>query len=167
MRENQPIIVLGMHRSATSLIAEGLVSSKVHMGDRLVGGNRGNPQGHFENIDFVELNDEILKDAGGSWDNPPEEDRILALGKKYDLQIRELLNKSAKRKWGWKDPRTVLTIRLFMPYLKDPFFIYCFRRPEQVAGSLHRRDNIPLEKGLKIAEIYNKRLIKFMSFTNK
>lgn len=164
MREKQPIIILGMHRSATSLIAQGLISQKVHMGERLMEGDRGNPQGHFENMDFVELNDRILKKAGGSWDNPPPESDIISVKKEFSDEIESLLNKSVRRKWGWKDPRTVLTIRLFMPYLHDPFFICCFRKPARVAESLFKRDNMSVKKGLMLAKLYNNRLNNFMSY---
>jgi len=50
-----PLIILGMHRSGTSLAAALLQSSGLDVGERLMEGNWSNPRGHFEDMDFVEL----------------------------------------------------------------------------------------------------------------
>lgn len=111
-------VILGMHRSATSLIAGALNNFGVNMGEKLLGG-RGDPK------------------------------------------IKSLIERK-KGLWGWKDPRTTLTIKLYLPYLKNPHFICCFREPIEVAKSLYRRQKMPIKKGLKLAKIYNKRLLKFL-----
>ena len=64
-------VVLGMHRSGTSLTAGGLEKIGIDMGDNQLGANQWNPLGHFENVDFVGLNDRILNTAGGNWLDPP------------------------------------------------------------------------------------------------
>ena len=69
--KNKTFIVLGMHRSATSLLARGLHMSDIVMGERLLGKSESNKYGHWEDVDFVELNESILHSAGGTWDNPP------------------------------------------------------------------------------------------------
>lgn len=63
------VIILGMHRSGTSIIAGVLHTLGVYMGNKFIGAHWSNLLGHFENIEFVRLNDKILKNAGGSWDN--------------------------------------------------------------------------------------------------
>jgi hypothetical protein len=68
---SETIVILGMHRSGTSTIARILASIGINMGERIMGANESNPFGHYENLDFVELNDEILINAGGSWKKPP------------------------------------------------------------------------------------------------
>lgn len=156
-------VILGMHRSATSLIAGALNNFGVNMGEKLLGG-RGDPKKripHFEDLEFLRLNEEILFQAGGSWDNPPPERKILALKEKFAPKIKSLIERK-KGLWGWKDPRTTLTIKLYLPYLKNPHFICCFREPIEVAKSLYRRQKMPIKKGLKLAKIYNKRLLKFL-----
>ena len=51
-------VVLGMHRSATSLSAMGLSRCNVHIGDNLLGADaNSNPYGHFEDRDFIRMND--------------------------------------------------------------------------------------------------------------
>ena len=163
-------IVLGMHRSATSLISEGLAKAGVDMGCKAGSNNLGfNPGGLWEDRRFLELHDSILKLAGGSWDNPPVEKLIVEAGEKHWKQLRNLAKQRtaeaiAKKKllWGWKEPRTTLTIRCWMPYIENPHFITCFRDPMEVAQSLFRRDKIPVKRGLDIAKIYNVRLLRFL-----
>ena len=157
-------IVLGMHRSATSLIAKGLALSGVHMGDRLLGAHSSNPYGHFEDVDFIQLNDKILFHAGGKWDKPPLEKNIIEVGLNKADKIKEFVERKKRSPfWGWKDPRTVLTIRCFLPYLDHPHFICCYRKANEVAGSLFRRDGMPISEGIQLAKIYNNRMAKFIA----
>lgn len=157
-------IVLGCHRSATSLAAKGLALAGVHMGDRLLGVHSSNPYGHWEDVDFINLNDRILKEAGGSWDNPPPENEILKVGRQRASMLKNFINdKKRLPLWGWKDPRTILTIRCYLPYLEHPHFIACYRDAREVAESLNKRDAMPIEKGIQLAKIYNNRLSKFLA----
>lgn len=65
--------------------------------------------------------------------------------------------------WGFKDPRTVLTIDLYLPHLPNPQFITCYRGPMEIAKSLNKRDGMSIEKGMNISKIYNERLSEFIS----
>jgi hypothetical protein len=156
-------IILGMHRSATSFIAKALKDQGVNIGERLLGPSKGNFQGHFENVRFLELNRKILKKAGGNWDNPPSEEAIIKAGNELQGEIKRLVEQERGGLWGWKDPRTTLTIRLYMPYLENPYFIVCFRNPYEVAKSLQKRNGFSLEKGLALAITYNERLLSFLT----
>ena len=156
-------IILGMHRSATSLVSLGLLKSGIRMGDAVLGSNESNPYGHWEDIDFVHFNDKLLAAAGGSWDKPPSELSILDLRGAYDKEIQNLIKAKEKNPfWGWKDPRTTLTINLYLPYLTNPHFIACYRKPIEVARSLQRRDGTKIEDGIKLAHTYNRRLNRFL-----
>lgn len=162
-KTTKAFIVLGMHRSATSLVAGALRNFGVDMGKELLGGSTSKISPHFEDMDFLRLNEQILHTAGGSWRNPPSEKRILALRKKFAPEIKKLVEGKSGL-WGWKDPRTTLTIKLYLPYLKNPHFICCFRNPLEVAKSLYRRQKMPIKEGLKLAKIYNKRLLGFLNY---
>ena len=160
-------IVLGMHRSATSLVAKSL-HHEISMGERLLPAiPNDNPLGYYEDIEFIQLNDKILRKAGGDWRNPPSEEKILQVADRFDSRIRSILQErySYGVNWGWKDPRTVLTIRLYLPYLINPHFISCLRDPQEVAASLVRRDSIffTQEKAVALANEYNQRLLKFLA----
>jgi len=58
------VVVLGMHRAATSLVARTL-NSEVHMGEHLLVGLSDNIKGHYENVEIIKINDKILHNAGG------------------------------------------------------------------------------------------------------
>ena len=160
---NKCFIVLGMHRTASSLIAKGLKQAGVNMGEKLLGPGRGNLSGHFEDLSFLYMNELILHQAGGKWNSPPPEKAIIKAGKFFKKEIKELIEKKNKTGlWGWKDPRTILTIKCYMPYLHDPCFYVCLRKPEMIADSLKRRDETSIEFGVKLAAIYHKRLVDFL-----
>ncbi|HEC68495.1 MAG TPA: glycosyltransferase [Candidatus Desulfofervidus auxilii] len=156
------IIVLGMHRSGTSMTAGVLHRLGVNMGKNLMKGNWANPLGYFENLEFVRLNDRILQAAGGSWNDPPGREKILAQKEKFSSEIYNLIQKEKSEIWGWKDPRTTLTIELFLPYLENPYFLICYRNPLSIAESLKRRDGTSIEFGLKLTGIYNQRIVDFL-----
>ncbi|ABN70622.1 hypothetical protein Smar_1536 [Staphylothermus marinus F1] len=50
MEEERTVVVLGMHRSDTSMIAGILNILGVYMGERLLGASWSNPLGHFEDL---------------------------------------------------------------------------------------------------------------------
>lgn len=163
------IIILGMHRSATSMIAKGLHGIGVFMGSDLLPPSKHNQWGHFEDREFVHLNDRILHSAGGKWDNPPLESNILAQADNYGPDIERLIKTRMDSVsdeypvWGWKDPRTTLTIELYMPYVVNPHFIACYREPQEVAKSLFNRDGIGKQCGEMLAKEYNRRMLTFLS----
>ena len=155
-------VVLGMHRSATSLVAKGLHDNDVSVGDNLLGATACNPYGHWEDKAFIRMNDRILQAAGGSWRNPPSEIDIVNVG--YDIKddIKALVGHRREDLWGWKDPRTTLTIRCYLPHLVNPHFVCVFRDVREVALSLQRRDKMPFEEGKRLAHEYNRRLLGFL-----
>jgi hypothetical protein len=162
-RSNQCFVILGMHRSATSYLARCLHETETDMGETLLGADRGNRKGHFENMAFFRLNEQILTAAGGSWDYPPPRKKILRMQTKFNGQIRETLLKAQHHaginSWGWKDPRTSLTYGLYYPHLMamdlDVFLVPMFRDPEYIALSLYKRDRMPRHQTLELANHYH------------
>jgi len=134
-------IILGMHRSRTSLVASVLDALGVNMGEDMLGAMQGNPYGHFESIDFLELNMDILEAAGGDWHNPPDPEEILAVEDQFHDLIRLTVQKydQVSEQWGWKDPRTCLTIPLYHKHLNDPTYIITQRSTDEIALSLLKR----------------------------
>ena len=126
---SKAIIVLGMHRSGTSLVANILHELGVNMGKNLLSPNPSNPRGYFENRKFVILNHKILALSGGNWTYPP--DKINAEPLKNTIQ--RLINEEKTELWGFKDPCNTLTIEAYIPYLENPHFIICWRNPFAIA----------------------------------
>lgn len=155
-------IVLGMHRSGTSLIAKGL-NNEISMGRILKGAKPGSEYGLYENANLLKLNNEILKNAGGSWKQPPTENAILESGSK--LPIAQTIKEESKgfEFWGWKDPRNVLTIKCYLLYIENPHFICVFRDPLEIGKSLNKRGDMGIQQGIELAKEYNRRLLNLMN----
>jgi hypothetical protein len=67
---------------------------------------------------------------------------------------------SAKKgKWGWKDPRTCLTIPLYAPHLVSPRYIEIIRDKNAVTKSLAKRS-----KGVTHGALYDEYLCRSKLF---
>lgn len=153
------ICVLGMHRSGTSCLTGIMQNFGVELGDVFTE-NLYNKRGNRENERVVILNDAVLRTNNSAWDDPavisrwtPEEaaerDRIIA-----ELQ------KGGAEFWGFKDPRALFTLPLWLEVIETPRFIGTFRHPHRVAASLNNRDNTPFEAGWELWYRYNVRLLE-------
>ena len=127
----------------------------------------GNPKGNYENTASVSINDAILANSGGAWYNPPR-NLVVTPGDLRNMQhLAESLEKGMPQgfmRWGWKDPRTVLTLDVWAKALdRSVSLIATFRHPHAVAESLRSRDGIPLEFGYALWAFYNQCLLKQLS----
>jgi len=117
-RSRGPVVVCsGFHRSATSLTAQLMHVGGLNMGRRLVAPHLSNPDGHFEDIDVVNVNDQLLGMVGSDWrfhdEAPlPTNEISVSLLQPYLAKRDEA---HAKSGWGVKDPR----ISLFLPLWDD------------------------------------------------
>jgi hypothetical protein len=154
-------VVLGFHRSGTSMTAHILSVLGVTMGDdagkgMLIGNAVENQKGYWEDEDFLDLSSRLMTRAGGGWDNPPSTDRLMNVLKSKESvepMIEDLLAKKIERghpRWGWKDPRTVITWPLYAPYLPNARIVRLHRKPEAAVNSLlHReRNNMAVQKAM-------------------
>jgi len=139
--QNKVLIILGMHRSGTSLVAQCLQRCGLHIGDRLVGAGRGNIEGHFEDRDFLDLHRSILTstklpDTGLISESNPALDNTHLKG------IRELiaLKNNLNEEWGWKEPRTCLFLQQYRNVLPTAKYVILLRDYNSVVDSLIRRD---------------------------
>lgn len=64
------VLVLGMHRSGTSVMARGLATLGIQLGDRLLPAHPCNPKGFFEDADINAGNATLLKALGTGWEHP-------------------------------------------------------------------------------------------------
>jgi len=158
------VIVCGMHRSGTSLVASMLQAMGVNMGARLMGPGEHNPKGHFEDMDFVELNEEILSEAGGNWANPPSQEAIEEAGQRLKYSIGAVVDrKDWQRLWGWKDPRTCLTAGLWHRHLDDARYVVVRRDRPAVVASLLARDGGNAGGWDALCGEYERRLVEFLT----
>jgi hypothetical protein len=141
-----PVLVLGMHRSATSLLAELFHRSGICMGNDLLPTRGGNPRGVYESQAIVEWHEWLLARQQGdepsicgmSWlrRSPPEQADWELASSEGKRPIPDL---SRPGPWGWKDPRTLLFLEKWMeryPHLRG---IILYRHPADVYVSFLRR----------------------------
>ena len=128
-----------MHRSGTSLVASLMQNAGVYVGDRLLGASKGNDYGHFEDLDFLELQSAVLETAGlGILLSAASE--VPAFSEERRRRAEELLEERKDRPlWGWKDPRTCLFLEEWRRLLPGARYLFVYRHPMEVALSLLRR----------------------------
>ena len=166
MKSSQAIVVTGMHRSGTSLVMRLLQGLGVNIGERLLEGAPGNPRGFFEDVDFYELHQAILRRCGLSIlvedaADIPELTEREARGARSILAERESLEL-----WGFKDPRTSLFLDFWSRQLPGARYVLLYRHPVEVVLSLLRRGSDlgalanPLI-ALRSWRVYNARILEF------
>jgi hypothetical protein len=152
-----------MMRTGTSAVAGVLGLLGVRLGDpeRLLPPNPANPTGFSEHVEVIAINDELLASQGGTWYAPPafpdawERDPALD-----DLRARARRLIAAELapadRWGWKDPRTCLTLPFWQDIVPDAAYLICLRSPAESARSLaamswvQKRVEQPYERGLDL-----------------
>jgi len=148
-RERYPVVVAGMHRSGTSLVASILSSLGVDMGERQLAADRHNPRGYFEDLDFLTLNREMLRAAAASDDggHPDwgwteserlDRDRFAAWRERAARLVGEHAVAPGGALWGWKDPRSTLLLDFWDPLLAGARYVLVYRFPWEVADSMQR-----------------------------
>ena len=149
-----------MHRSGTSLIARMVNVLGVELGPEkhLLVAKDDNPKGFWEYVPFIHVNRRILDRHGGTWDSPPElsggwSDSYRLLDQRILVRLL-LLRDFRGRAWGWKDPRSCLTLPFWKGMFPNLKAIVCFRNPLDVARSLERRNGMPLAEGLALWHRY-------------
>ncbi len=154
-------VVLGMHRSGTSLMMELLEASGCWLGPResLLGTSHANPHGYREIADMVTTNDAVLASVASRWfDVLPIIDGELARvdRQEFTRRARRILARVRRQgAWAVKDPRLALVFPLWRDVLDDPTVVLMLRNPVEVAVSLHRlKDDLPLEVGAALWEAY-------------
>ncbi|MBT86602.1 MAG: hypothetical protein CMA62_03685 [Euryarchaeota archaeon] len=147
-----PVVVVGMHRSGTSLVSRILDDCGVMMGRDL--------QDDHESLFFIALNEWIYENAGASWERPialfelTNQPMVMSAIEEY---VRKRLSSRSSRAysgrvmkkgifdmdgtWGWKDPRNGPTLPLWRAIWPDMKIIHVIRHGVDVAASLKTRNS--------------------------
>lgn len=151
MNDTSPIIILGMHRSGTSMISDMLSAAGIFMGYK--------KNIHGEADFFLRINDTLLAKAHAYWDYPLPFYELLADETYKCTTVNELQSKIASADfkknylhkclwnyksmppyWGWKDPRTTITFPLWHEIFPRAKYIFVYRNGIDVAHSLYVRE---------------------------
>lgn len=168
-------VILGMHKSGTTLISQLLHKSGINMGDfdETVNYDFGNK---YERQETLHLNLEMLgfKNYSSLQETTPlkEDDSLEAFSSKMEEIITRLNN--TFKDWGFKDPRTCLAYSYWRKYLPEHRIIFVYRSPIEVWN--HYQNGIPpshwirkLRRGNKVLKswyIYNSEAVRHLESTN-
>lgn len=136
---DKPFIILGMHRSGTSLITQWLSHCGLHVGLRLLNEGIGNDEGHFEDLDFVEWHEQVLKENGLP-DTGFIDQQSIKISAQQVEKIDQILQRKDQLMWGWKDPRTCLFIDFYQQHIPNAHYLVIVRDYQAVISSLIKRD---------------------------
>ena len=131
------LIIAGMHRSGTSLLASWLEQCGLPIGDELVPGGIGNPLGHFEDKAFIDFHQSVLRD--NHLDTLVIDQEIELSEAHYQFAMLMAAQRSDQAQWGWKDPRTCLFLDFWKDVIPDAYALCIFRHPAEVIDSFRRR----------------------------
>jgi len=139
--QKRTLIIAGMHRSGTSLISQWLFKCGLQLGERQLGPDNGNSDGHFEDIEFLKMHEEVLANnnlpLSGLTDEHVDHFSIYEKEKlKSIIKIKQQLYDQ----WGWKDPRTCLFLDVYQELLPDACYLIILRDYNSVVSSLLRRE---------------------------
>ena len=142
-----PVVIIGMHRSGTTLLAEGLARGGVTMGN--------DPVAYAESNFFQRCNVELLRGAQAHWDRP-----VVTSALPTGFTMRGLISEYAgvvkhptgwwpllfDKRWGWKDPRNTFTLGSWLRLFPKLHAVHIYRNGIDVARSLYAR-NAMLQPG--------------------
>ena len=154
MHRPAPLLLLvGMHRSGTSLLGSVLPELGVGMPGDLIAGDAHNPEGYFERKDVTQLQEKLLIELDRFWAGPrgaqplPSQWKSDPATLNCEQGLRSLLKEEALRQqgpWAIKDPRSSVFLPLWRQLCKEldiPLrLVLAVRDPEAVVASVMARD---------------------------
>jgi hypothetical protein len=146
------VLVLGMHRSGTSMLAGALGLLGAGMPKVGFGQREDNPKGHFEPAEIVAFHDRVLASAGHrwwDWDPVPARWYESAQCEAAVAELAALVEGEfgSAPLFVVKDPRLCKLVPLWTRVIAklglNALAVLPYRNPIDVAASLHRRDRFP------------------------
>ena len=165
-RESRPVVVLGMHRSGTSVVAQivNALGASAGGADQLPAPDIFNPTGYWEHRELVQLDAEILAVLGASWKDVVSAD-VSRLSEEqrvhYVTRAKSIVQSlQGGGSFVLKDPRMSTLIPFWRDVLQNPVFVIAWRDPLAVARSLVTRDREPLLRSVAAWEHHNRTLLR-------
>ena len=144
-----PIIILGMHRSGTTMITKFLDELGLFIGDKL--------DDNHESLFFFDLNKWIFDVGIAKTDYPYNLQLMNPNTKREVINVLDYHMSSRRRKkylgkhrfkdvrdidfkWGWKEPRNSFTLEFYKVLFPNAKIIHIYRNPIDSANSYIKRD---------------------------
>ena len=143
-KSSKSLIIVGMHRSHTSLVASAFHTAGLFLGNDLIGANESNIHGHFESREIVDFHERIIKSQQlkNRWQLIDRKKALRAADSTiFKAQASELIREHFSNScFGWKDPRVAFFLTGWHQVLPNPKYLIVHRHPVHVVGSLIRRN---------------------------
>jgi hypothetical protein len=150
------VCIVGMHRSGTSSLAGSLEEAGLHLGNVITSAPH-NIKGNRENKRIMDLQEAVLAHSGGSWDRPPSR---VTWSEAHRAERASIIQSYGDVPlWGFKDPRTLVTLDFWREALSNLTFVGTLRHPWLVTESLQRRNGGSKERWLDLWTSYSERLV--------
>jgi hypothetical protein len=158
-----PVLLLGMHRSGTSVATRLLVLLGLAVPEgRLIPPDEYNPGGYWESRALTDVGDLVLEALGSPWFAPPDVAEVADRQSELDALLPGALEEARRafpgdRTGVWKDPRTCV----LLPFWERVFgstapVVVVHRHPLEVADSLRRRQGFAVPYSLALWERYTR-----------
>lgn len=175
---SEQLIIVGFHRSGTSLTAQLLDRAGLFLGDELLRADESNRYGHYEDLEVKAIHEHILANSGLDW----RVDRAVlpAMTERNWGEVSAFVDgrRIEHEFWGFKDPRVCMFLQVWKYVLPDAKFLAVYREPAGSVDSLKRRhssqlfsESGPLEKHRSFFEqpdlaprmwlVHNRETLKF------
>lgn len=150
--KDSPVIIVGMHRSGTSMVARLLERAGMYVGGTWLDENH-------EAVHFLRANRAMvgegpytLHDYG--W-TAPKTDEFIAARRGFAERAargidRFFAERNGETAWGWKDPRNCLTLPIWLSIYPKARVLQVVRHGKAVALSLTDRDGLHPAFGLAL-----------------
>ncbi|MBV8199781.1 MAG: glycosyltransferase [Acidobacteria bacterium] len=173
LAKTSALVVTGMHRSGTSLLASFLRAAGVNLGEVFPPPDEANPSGYLEDLDFLELQREMLlactaaesgwRDWGWTESQKLDFSHLPSFRPRAEALVRR--RQAAGRPWGWKDPRTTILLDFWDAILPDARYVFIYRVPWEVAASIAALQRSPFREYPDFAprawSFYNRQILNF------
>lgn len=125
-------VVLGMHKSGTTLISQNLHHSGINMMDSVDPSLDYDQGNKWERESTKAINHELLG-SEGEFSLAARRPRALVVSPELRGRIRELIRANSERygDWGFKDPRTCLTYDVWASVLPEHRIVVVYRSPQE------------------------------------
>ncbi len=150
MNSRKALLVLGMHRSGTSLLTGLIANGGFSIGESVMAPAQDNPKGFFENQSIVDFNERLLNSFGlgwSSWQTLPDR-WFLSLDPEVSKEATDLLEKEFgdSSEICIKDPRICRLLPFWRSVLTGLGFevvvVFTTRQSDEVSSSLQARDGM-------------------------
>jgi hypothetical protein len=150
---SSPVIIIGMHRSGTTMVTRLLARCGLFVGAYL--------ESNCESRMFLSINNWIFRQSNAAWDYPLALRHLLSnnMAKSMVLEHLKFLLSTPyvfyylgfrgyfryttlhrlSRPWGWKDPRNTFTLPFWLDLFPNAKVLHVYRHGVDVAESLRRR----------------------------